>query len=94
MKPPGAVASRRRKWVLIVPTLLIIGAFFRWEIKDVTDAETGKQLVNYTGPAFPWQPCGPGRVNHIGKVKFTVRHWVCYGFIRLKSTGETYVINP
>lgn len=68
---------------------LLVGAFFRWEEKEITDAETGKLITQYHGITFPWQACGPGTRFGSKRINFHVQHWVFYGLVRLEATGQT-----
>jgi hypothetical protein len=83
-----------KKAIALTVGLLVVGSFFRWEDKQVTNAQTGQQIASYSGIVFPWQPCGPGSV-HASKgttINFHVRHWVFYGFIKIEATGQTVVV--
>ena len=80
-----------KKATALAVGLLIVGSFFRWEDKQLTNAQTGQQVASYRGIAFPWQPCGPGAVQSPKgtTINFRVRHWVFYGLIRIEATGQT-----
>jgi len=83
-----------KKAIAITVGLLVVGSFFRWEDKQVTNAQTGQQVASYCGIAFPWQRCGPGSV-HSPKgttINFHVRHWVFYGLLQIRATGQTVVL--
>jgi hypothetical protein len=79
--------SRRRKAIVVSLSLLTVGACLRWEVRDVYDARTGKPIANYRGVVPPWQPCGATGGGTL--IDFHVRHWVCYGLIKVEATGQT-----
>ncbi|HEY1171362.1 MAG TPA: hypothetical protein VGH19_08350 [Verrucomicrobiae bacterium] len=81
--------SRRSKVIALTLTLLILGAFFRWETKKIVEADTGKLITQREGIAFPWQLCGPRTYHGTTRINFHVRQWLCYGLIRLEATGQT-----
>ncbi|MDB6056773.1 MAG: hypothetical protein JWO95_617 [Verrucomicrobiales bacterium] len=83
-----ACLSRHLKTVVITIAILIVGASFRWEIRDVDDAQSGKLITHYQGIAFPWQGCG---ANGGGKpIRFHVHQWLCYGVVSIEAKGMTY----
>jgi hypothetical protein len=79
--------SRHRRGVAVFVTLFIVGACFRWEVREVNDARTGQPVTRYRGIVFPWQPCGASGRDRA--VNFHVRHWLCYGLVQLEATGQT-----
>ena len=85
MKP----ISRHKKAITIVLSLLVIGALFRWETKEITEADTGKLITQREGIALPWQACGPRTPFGTTRINFHVRQWLCYGLIRVEATGQT-----
>ena len=83
--------SRNKKTLALMIGVFVLGSFFRWEVKEVDDARTGKRMVTYNGIVLPWQPCGPGNIDGSGTINFHVRHWVFYGLIRIEATGQTFI---
>jgi len=80
--------SPNKKVIGAVITLIVAGAFFRWEVREVNDAQAGKPIACYRGVVFPWQTCG---ASGGGKpVNFHVRHWLFYGLVKIEATGTTY----
>lgn len=79
--------SRYRRAILLCLALLVVGAFFRWEVREVNDAKTGQPLVRYRGIVFPWQACGATGSGR--QINFHVQHWLCYGLVKLEATGQT-----
>ena len=94
MKRFRKLLSDHKKTIVLAVSLLVVGSFFRWEDKQVTNARTGKQVVAYRGIVFPWQPCGPGSVTAPKgtTIDFHVRHWLFYGLVKIEATGQTVVI--
>ena len=88
-----AFLSRNGKLIAFVVGLLVAGALFRWEIREIDDAHTGKRLTTYHGIAFPWQACGPGTGHENRLINFHVRHWLLYGLVKIEATGQTIVIS-
>lgn len=80
--------NRKKKVIGIIAGLIVLGAFFRWEVREVNDATTGKPIERYRGIVFPWRPCG---VNCYGDrlVSFHVRHWLVYGLAKIDAKGQT-----
>lgn len=83
----AGVLSRHRKAIGVCLGLLAVGACLRWEVRDVNDARTGKPITHYRGVVPPWQPCGASGGGTL--INFHVRHWVCYGLIKVEATGQT-----
>jgi hypothetical protein len=81
--------SRHKKTFAAALVLLMVGAFFRWEIREVDNAQTGAPLVRYTGVTWPWQPCGV-RTGGSTRINFYVKQWLFYGFVRIEARGQTY----
>lgn len=80
--------SRNKKVIGLATALIVIGAFFRWEVREVDDGLTGKPITRYRGIVFPWQPCG---ASGGGKpIRFHVRHWLFYGLVKVEATGTAY----
>lgn len=90
MKRAVFFLTSNKRMIAIVAIVLIVGAFFRWEVKEVDDPKTGKRITTYHGIVFPWEPCGPGNIHANGMINFHVRHWVFYGFVRIEATGQTF----
>jgi len=67
--------------------LLAAGACFRWEVREVDDARIGQPITRYHGVVLPWQPCGASGNGSL--INFHVRHWLCYGLIKVEATGQT-----
>ena len=88
MKTIIAYLSRHTKAIVITITVIIIGASFRWEVRDVDDAQTGKLITHYQGIAFPWQRCGASGGGQ--PIKFHVHQWLCYGLVSVDAKGMTY----
>lgn len=82
--------ARQSKAIAAVLLLLVIGGFFRWEVREVDDAATGAAFSRYRGVVFPWQPCGV-RTGVSKRINFRVTHWLAYGLIRVEATGQTYI---
>ena len=76
-----------KKGIIFSIALLALGACFRWEVREVNDARTGQPITRYHGVVFPWQPCGAGGGGTL--INFHVRHWLCYGLVKLEATGQT-----
>jgi len=79
--------SRHRKRVAIFLVLLVIGACFRWEVGEIDDAATGQRITSHHRVVFPWTPCGAGGYGRL--VNFHVRHWLCYGLVKVDARGQT-----
>ncbi len=79
--------SRHKKGISVSLVSLCIGACFRWEVREVDNAATGQPIARYHGLVFPWRPCGASGQGTL--INFHVRHWVCYGAIKLEATGQT-----
>jgi hypothetical protein len=79
--------SSHKLAIAVSVLLLIAGAFFRWEVREVNDARTGQAITRYRGIVFPWQPCGA--TGNGTPINFRVRHWLCYGLVKLEATGTT-----
>ena len=77
--------SRHKKGIAVSLVVLTIGAFFRWEVREVDNAGTDQPITRYRGVVFPWQQCGASGGGTA--IKFHVRHWLCYGLIKLEATG-------
>ncbi len=87
MKRLAHFFARHKKAIVAAVALVIAGAFFRWEIREVNDAATGQAITRYTGLAWPWQTCGArgeGRA-----IKFHVHQWLAYGLISVEARGTT-----
>jgi hypothetical protein len=87
--------NKHKKAVALAVGLLAVGSLFRWEDKQVTDAQTGRQVAAYRGIAFPWQPWDRGSIHQLPKgttINFHVRHWLLYGLLKIEATGQTVVI--
>jgi hypothetical protein len=65
------------KGIIVAIALLTLGACFRWEAREVSDARTGKLISRYHGVVPPWQPCGASGGGTL--INFHVRHWLSYG---------------
>lgn len=79
---------RNKRTIVIILILIVIGAFFRWEVREVNDAKTGELLVHHRGIVFPWKACGMSPDGD-RLVDFHVRHWLCYGLVKVEATGQT-----
>jgi hypothetical protein len=79
--------ARHKQGVILSLVLLAVGACFRWEIAEVDDASTGQHITSHHRVVLPWTPCGASGGGRL--VKFHVRHWLCYGLIRLEARGQT-----
>ena len=79
--------ARHKRGVALSLVLLVVGACFRWEIAEIDDARTGLRIASYHGVVFPWQPCGASGGGRL--VNFHVRHWLCYGLIKVEAKGQT-----
>ena len=79
--------SRHKKGIVLSLVLVAFGACFRWEVRAVDDARTGKPVARYRGVVFPWQPCGASGGGKL--INFEVRHWLCYGLVRMEAKGQT-----
>ena len=81
--------SRRfhSKGIIIAIALLTLGACFRWEVSEINDARTSKLISRYHGVVPPWQPCGATGGGTL--INFHVRHWLCYGLIKVEARGQT-----
>jgi hypothetical protein len=87
LKRIAGFLHRRRKAVTLSVVLLAIGASFRWEVREVNDARTGKPISRYQGIVFPWEPCGASGGGTL--VDFHVRHWLCFGLVKVEARGQT-----
>ena len=87
MKRLIAFLSAHRKRLAALLSILVIGAFFRWEIREIDDAGTGVPITRSRGVVFPWQPCGASGNGRA--IKFHVTQWVCYGLIKVEASGTT-----
>ncbi|MBN1125387.1 MAG: hypothetical protein JXA82_10290 [Sedimentisphaerales bacterium] len=79
---------RKKKIIGVVLLLIVVGGFFRWEVREVDDAKTGAPIVRSRGIVFPWQECGMSTGGN-RLVNFHVRHWLCYGLVKVEATGQT-----
>jgi hypothetical protein len=77
------------KAIILTAGLVVLGAFFRWEVRAVDDGQTGEPLARYRGVVWPWQSCGV-RAGGNRLIKFHVRHWCCYGLVKVEATGSTF----
>jgi hypothetical protein len=89
MKQLSTFLSHHKKAVALTAALLVTGAFFRWEEKEVIETETGKLVSVREGIALPWQYCGPRMPSGTTRINFHVRQWMCYGLVRVEATGQT-----
>ena len=87
MKQLLVFLSRHKKGLVLSFALLAVGACFRWEVRVVDDARTGKPITRYHGIVFPWQPCGASGGGT--SINFHVRHWLCYGLVSVEANGQT-----
>ena len=87
LKRLSGFLSRHRKPIAVSLVLFAVGACLRWEVREVDDARTGKSITRYHGVVCPWQPCGATGGGTL--INFHVRHWVCYGLIKVEATGQT-----
>jgi hypothetical protein len=79
--------SRHKQGITASLLILFIGACFRWEVREVDNARTGQPITRYHGIVFPWQPCGANGAGTL--INFHVRHWLCYGTIKVEAKGQT-----
>jgi hypothetical protein len=79
--------SCHSKAIAVSLVLLTVGACLGWEVREVDDARTGKPITRYHGVVFPWQACGATGGGTL--INFHVRHWVCYGLVKVEATGQT-----
>jgi hypothetical protein len=89
MKRRFSFLVRPRPAIAVSLALLVMGGFFRWEVRQVDDAATGVAVSRYRGLVFPWQPCGV-RTGGSRRINFHVTHWLAYGLVRVEATGQTY----
>ena len=82
-----AFRLRDKKGVGLALVALAVGAFFRWEVAEIDDATTGQRLATHHRVVFPWQSCGASGGGRL--INFHVRHWVCYGLIKVDARGQT-----
>ncbi len=82
-----AIVSRHKKRVVLWLVLVAVGACFRWEVAEIDDARTGQPIARHHRVVFPWQPCGATGGGTL--INFHVRHWLCYGLIRVEASGQT-----
>jgi hypothetical protein len=88
--PPIPVKRSKRfhsRGILITIALLTLDACFRWEVSEINDARTSKLISRYNGVVPPWQPCGATGGGTL--INFHVRHWLCYGLIKVEARGQT-----
>ena len=78
---------QHKKGITLSLVLLMVGACFRWEIAEIDDVGTGQWVASHHRVVFPWTPCGASGSGRL--VNFHVRHWLCYGLIRIEATGQT-----
>ena len=78
--------SRHKTVIGFVIVLVAIGATFRWEIREVDDANTGQPIIRHRGIAFPWQRCGASWTGT--PIKFHVHQWLCYGLVSEEAQGS------
>lgn len=90
MKRFISVMSHHKRRILFVLGVAVVGAFFRWEVKEVVDAQTGRLVAQHRGIALPWQACGPGMAFGKTRINFHVRHWIAYGLIQVEARGQTF----
>ena len=79
--------SCHRKAIAVCLVAITIGACFRWEVRAVDDARTGKPITRYRGVVLPWEPCGASGGGTL--INFQVRQWLCYGLIKVEAKGQT-----
>jgi hypothetical protein len=84
-----SLLSRHKKAIASSLGLLVLGALFRWEVREVDDAQTGAPLTRYQGVVLPGQPCGV-RTGGGKPINFHVKHWLAYGLVRVEANGQTY----
>ncbi|HEY5914445.1 MAG TPA: hypothetical protein VJA21_27970 [Verrucomicrobiae bacterium] len=87
MKRFVSLFSGHKKAILITIVFLGAGACFRWEAAEIDDASTGQRITSHHRPVFPWTPCGATGGGRL--INFHVRHWLCYGLVRVEATGQT-----
>jgi hypothetical protein len=87
MKQLLGFLARHKKGLALSFALLAAGACCRWEVRVVDDARTGQPITRYRGIVFPWQPCGASGGGTL--INFHVRHWLCYGLVRVEAKGQT-----
>jgi hypothetical protein len=79
--------ARHKKGVALALALLAVGACFRWEVAEIDDARTGQRITSHHRVVVPWQACGASGGGRL--VNFHVRHWLCYGLIKVEAIGQT-----
>jgi hypothetical protein len=86
----GYLAGHKRGVALSL-VLLVVGACFRWEKAEIDDARTGERIASHHRAVFPWQPCLAAlpRERSGRLINFHVRHWLCYGLIKVEAKGQT-----
>ena len=80
--------SRHKTFIGVVIVLVAIGATFRWEVREVDDANTGQPIIHHRGIAFPWQRCGASATGT--PVRFHVQQRLCYGLVREEAQGSIH----
>jgi hypothetical protein len=73
--------------VCLVAILLVLGAFLRWEVRELQDPQTGGTVVVYRGIMFPWQT-GVLSGEQGRTVSFHVHRWWCYGLVHVEVNGQ------
>lgn len=79
--------ARHKKGVILALLLLVVGAFFRWEVSEIDDARTGQRITSHHRVVVPWHACGASGNGRL--INFHVRHWLCYGLVRVEARGQT-----
>jgi hypothetical protein len=86
MRRSLGLLTRHKKGIALALVLVAVGACFRWEVREVDDAGTGQAITRYHGIVLPWQPCGASGGGRL--INFRVRHWLCYGLIKVEANGQ------